>query len=157
MIDFNKLAELLDKLVKAADAKFAPPWERDMEDRRLAQKTAWGVVMQYVRDNMPGAANAPFDEAAARAGKPIEVELGGKWQATEFVGMRSNGDAVVDFGSHGISTMRVEFIRMAAPKMRTLYLNIASQHVGVYRTEADAKKHAASGTTHIAYPVEVPE
>lgn len=153
MLDFNKLDDLLMAYNRAVRADERSP----TVNNKHPAGNAYGAIMTYVRDNMPATANAPFDEAAARAGKPIEVELGGKWQATEFVGMRSNGDAVVDFGSHGISTMRVEFIRMAAPKMRTLYLNIASQHVGVYRTEADAKKHAASGTTHIAYPVEVPE
>ncbi|AAT37745.1 gp44 [Burkholderia phage BcepB1A] len=153
MLDMNKLDDLLMAYSRAVRADERSP---TVNNKRCVG-VAYGAVMTYVRDNMPAAANAPFDEAAARAGKPIECVWNGKWQATEFVGMRSNGDAVVDFGSHGISVMRVELIRMVAPKMRTLYLNIASQHVGVYRTEADAKKHAASGTTHIAYPVEVPE
>lgn len=153
MLDFNKLAELLHTLEHAVQQREPAP----TFDHVQRVKGVHAAIMTYVRDNMSAAANAPFDEAAARAGKPIECVWNGKWQATEFVGMRSNGDAVVDFGSYGISPLRVELIRMAAPKMRTLYLNIATHHVGVYRTEADAKKHAASGTIHIAYPVEVPE
>lgn len=154
MIDFNKLDDLLDVY---RDAVRTDENSHGVLNAK-AVRDAHAAILTYVRDNMPAAANAPFDEAAARAGKPIEgLNASKEWVPAHFVGVTQQGRIVVEFHDLCLVQLRPDEVRIAAPKMRTLYLNIATHHVGVYRNEADAKKHAAYGTIHIAYPVQVPE
>lgn len=159
MIDFNKLAELLTELqVAATNHAVAAFGSIDAQDKKRIANRAWGAVMQYVHDNMPAAANAPFDEAAARAGKPIEMLIDGVWHPAHFVGTSRQQEYIVESEEYRLVCAPAALLRMAAPKMRTLYLNVYASNIGASGfNKAAIEKCAGPGCAYIAYPVEVPE
>lgn len=159
MLDMNKLNAMLTRLT---DVITEPYVKVGWEDSRYQSKVrqAQADILSYVAQHRTPAPHAPFNEAAARAGKPIEARINGVWQSAHFVGMDSCGThAVVESGACVLIFMTLDCMRMAVPKMRTLYVNASSEGVqGFYLSEEAAKKDAEKrGYPIAAYPVQLPD
>jgi len=157
MLDMNKLHDLLIKLEEAAAAHAAASGPFDTDNKKQAKMQAWGAVIQYVADATRS--HVPFDEAAARAGKPIEALIDEDWHPVRFVGVTNSGRPVIEGENEHVVSVRPTHVRMAASKMRTYYINASSHGIhGFYLSEDAAKNDGAKrGYPTIAYPIQIPE
>ena len=100
----------------------------------------------------------PFDLERARKGDAIEHRGDEVW----FVGVMSNGRVVVEVINNGLTTFSPDELRMAPPKMRTVYLNVYTFNdcgeIGYIYSDADFATRASDiRAKRVAFPVQIPE
>lgn len=150
----KKLYKLLDEYQAAVKAAA----NGGMPSSRAA------IACQAIRDlfaevSRSTTALEPFNEAEARAGRPICIFRKGApvLEEVRFIGMQSEGRVVVEASDKRVEMGGQDEVFMKPREMRTVYLNIYKNGpIYTYAREDLARADARCGATHVACPVQIP-